>query len=207
MSDAPEPQQPAPIAAPGLDGAVDWLNVAAPVSLAELRGKVVILDFWSYGCINFMHVLRDLKTLEQRGWRETSIFIQFPRKIQHRSGAQALKIHGIEGCKGRDRCFRLVNQQPNQPLFRLGDLPEAGKLAGRNTRLFLRNGLSNLRPDDILRDAGLVRKTVGEKISHRHVRNSGGNRQNLVEEFHTPFVTVQVVTSRDPVEQIFQIRL
>ena len=43
-----------------------WLNVAAPIELAQLRGKVVILDFWTYGCINCMHILRDLKTLETR---------------------------------------------------------------------------------------------------------------------------------------------
>jgi DNA-binding beta-propeller fold protein YncE len=57
---------PGPIPAPDLDGAVDWLNVAAPISMAQLRGKVVIIDFWTYGCVNCMHVLRDLKTLEQR---------------------------------------------------------------------------------------------------------------------------------------------
>ena len=61
-----EEQPQGPIAAPGLDGAIDWLNVAAPVTIEQLRGKVVILDFWTYGCINCMHVLRDLKTLEQR---------------------------------------------------------------------------------------------------------------------------------------------
>ena len=55
-----------PITAPSLDGAIAWLNVAAPISMAQLRGKVVILDFWTYGCINCMHILRDLKTLEQR---------------------------------------------------------------------------------------------------------------------------------------------
>jgi sugar lactone lactonase YvrE/thiol-disulfide isomerase/thioredoxin len=59
-------QQQGPIAAPALDGAVDWLNVAAPITIAQLRGKIVILDFWTYGCVNCMHVLRDLKTLEQR---------------------------------------------------------------------------------------------------------------------------------------------
>lgn len=64
MSDE-EPQQ-GPLTAPDLDGATEWLNVAAPLSLAQLRGKVVLLDFWTYGCINCMHVLRDLKTLEQR---------------------------------------------------------------------------------------------------------------------------------------------
>ena len=64
MSDTEEQQGPIP--APGLDGAVAWLNVAAPIAIEQLRGKVVILDFWTYGCVNCMHVLRDLKTLEQR---------------------------------------------------------------------------------------------------------------------------------------------
>ena len=59
-------EQQGPIRAPGLEGAVDWLNVAAPITIEQLRGKVVILDFWTYGCVNCMHVLRDLKTLEQR---------------------------------------------------------------------------------------------------------------------------------------------
>ena len=64
MSDE-EPQQ-GPIAAPELDGATEWFNVAAPLSMSRLRGKVVLLDFWTYGCVNCLHVLRDLKTLEQR---------------------------------------------------------------------------------------------------------------------------------------------
>jgi len=59
-------EQQGPIAAPELDGAIEWLNVSAPITMAQLRGKVVILDFWTYGCVNCMHVLRDLKTLEQR---------------------------------------------------------------------------------------------------------------------------------------------
>jgi DNA-binding beta-propeller fold protein YncE len=67
VSDSEQPQEPqGPIPAPSLDGATAWLNVAAPISIAQLRGKVVILDFWTYGCVNCMHVLRDLKTLEAR---------------------------------------------------------------------------------------------------------------------------------------------
>ena len=67
MSETAGPEQPqGPIQAPNLAGAIDWLNVAAPVTIEQLRGKVVILDFWTYGCVNCMHVLRDLKTLEQR---------------------------------------------------------------------------------------------------------------------------------------------
>ncbi len=68
MADGEEhaPEAQGPIAAPELAGAVDWLNVSAPITMAQLRGKVVILDFWTYGCVNCMHILRDLKTLEQR---------------------------------------------------------------------------------------------------------------------------------------------
>jgi len=64
MSDAEAPEGPIP--APALAGAVAWLNVARPIDIAQLRGKVVVLDFWTYGCVNCMHILRDLKTLEQR---------------------------------------------------------------------------------------------------------------------------------------------
>ncbi len=46
--------------------ALDWLNTARPLSMAELRGKVVLLDFWTYGCINCMHVIPDLKRLEEK---------------------------------------------------------------------------------------------------------------------------------------------
>lgn len=44
-----------------------WWNVARPLTLAnDLRGKVVLLDFWTSCCINCQHVLADLAWLEQR---------------------------------------------------------------------------------------------------------------------------------------------
>lgn len=53
---------PAPDFPPGLD----WLNVERPLSLADLRGKIVLLDFWTYGCINCIHVIPELKRLEEK---------------------------------------------------------------------------------------------------------------------------------------------
>lgn len=51
--------------APKLSGDV-WLNTGGKrVELAELRGKLVLLDFWTSGCINCLHVLDELRPLEQ----------------------------------------------------------------------------------------------------------------------------------------------
>ncbi|MDF5706085.1 MAG: thioredoxin-like domain-containing protein [Nostoc sp. S4] len=43
-----------------------WLNTDKPLSLKQLKGRVVILDFWTYCCINCLHILPDLKYLEQK---------------------------------------------------------------------------------------------------------------------------------------------
>jgi len=42
-----------------------WLNVPQPLEMRQLRGKFVLLDFWTYCCINCMHILPELKKLEQ----------------------------------------------------------------------------------------------------------------------------------------------
>jgi thiol-disulfide isomerase/thioredoxin/outer membrane protein assembly factor BamB len=49
-----------------LDGGVEWLNTSGEISLKDLRGKVVLVDFWTYCCINCMHILPDLKYLEHK---------------------------------------------------------------------------------------------------------------------------------------------
>ncbi len=44
-----------------------WLNTDKPLSFEkELKGQVVLLDFWTYCCINCMHVIPDLEYLEQK---------------------------------------------------------------------------------------------------------------------------------------------
>jgi thiol-disulfide isomerase/thioredoxin len=59
-------QQRDRIRAPELKGDRGWLNTDKPLSLAALKGKVVLLDFWTYGCINCMHIIPDLKKLEKK---------------------------------------------------------------------------------------------------------------------------------------------
>ena len=44
-----------------------WLNTGGvELSLADLRGKVVLLDFWTFCCVNCLHVLDELRELEER---------------------------------------------------------------------------------------------------------------------------------------------
>jgi len=52
--------------APEFPAGLDWLNTDAPLRLDELRGKVVLLDFWASCCINCLHVISDLKRLKQK---------------------------------------------------------------------------------------------------------------------------------------------
>ena len=92
-----EPQEPQelqePVRAPELNGAAEWLNVAAPLSLGQLRGKVVLLDFWTYGCINCMHVLRDLKELEERFRDELVVIgVHSPKFTNERSADNLRRI-------------------------------------------------------------------------------------------------------------------
>ncbi|WP_370932962.1 thioredoxin-like domain-containing protein [Amycolatopsis sp. cg13] len=64
MTSSPQARQ-ARVRAPELTGDV-WLNTGGRrLTLAELRGRVVLLDFWTSGCINCLHVLDELRPLEQ----------------------------------------------------------------------------------------------------------------------------------------------
>jgi thiol-disulfide isomerase/thioredoxin len=54
------------IKAPDFPPGLDWLNTPRPLKLAEMRGNVVLLDFWTFCCINCMHVVPDLKFLEKK---------------------------------------------------------------------------------------------------------------------------------------------
>ena len=50
-----------------------WFN-SAPISVErDLRGKLVLIDFWTYCCINCLHVLPDLEFLETKFKGENSI--------------------------------------------------------------------------------------------------------------------------------------
>jgi DNA-binding beta-propeller fold protein YncE len=55
-----------PDPAPELEGGVAWLNTAGPIRIADLKGRIVLLDFWTLCCINCIHTLPDLAKLEAK---------------------------------------------------------------------------------------------------------------------------------------------
>lgn len=64
------------VRAPKLDAGLAWLNTDRPLHFeGELKGQVVILDFWTYCCINCMHILPDLAWLEEKYKNDPVTFI------------------------------------------------------------------------------------------------------------------------------------
>jgi sugar lactone lactonase YvrE len=50
--------------APEFPPNLDWINTSEALTLNDLKGKVVLLDFWTYGCVNCIHIIPDLERLE-----------------------------------------------------------------------------------------------------------------------------------------------
>lgn len=53
----------------------DWINTDSPLSLSKLKGQIVVLDFWTYCCINCMHTLPVLASLEKKYKDKPVVFI------------------------------------------------------------------------------------------------------------------------------------
>ncbi len=72
-------------------GGLEWLNTDEPLTLAELRGKVVLLDFWTYGCINCLHVIPDLQRLEAKYAEELVVIGVHSGKFDHERDSENIR--------------------------------------------------------------------------------------------------------------------
>lgn len=63
------------VKAPEFPSGFDWLNTKEPLSLEKLKGHVLVLDFWTYCCINCMHTLPVLAQLEKKYHDKPVVFI------------------------------------------------------------------------------------------------------------------------------------
>ncbi len=75
--------------APELRGRA-WLNTDGPLSLAGLRGRFVLLDFWTSCCVNCLHVIEEMRELEARYTEELVIVGVHSPKFVHEADPAAL---------------------------------------------------------------------------------------------------------------------
>ncbi|MBT2493103.1 redoxin domain-containing protein [Streptomyces sp. ISL-96] len=104
MNDAAPAPTPAPrrarVRAPELIGKGGWLNTGGEeLSLADLRGRIVILDFWTFCCVNCLHVLDELRELEEKH-RDTVVIIgvhspKFVHEAEHQAVVDAVERYGV----------------------------------------------------------------------------------------------------------------
>ena len=89
-----------PVRAPELRGSGGWINTDRPLALADLRGRVVLLDFWTFCCINCIRVVEELRPIERRfGDRLVVISVhspKFPHEGDHAAVERAVLRHRIE---------------------------------------------------------------------------------------------------------------
>ncbi|WP_030177546.1 thioredoxin-like domain-containing protein [Streptomyces sp. NRRL S-813] len=99
-SPAPTPRR-ARVRAPELTGKGGWLNTGGKqYTLADLRGRIVVLDFWTFCCINCLHVLDELRELEEKH-RDTVVVIgvhspKFVHEAEHQAVVDAVERYGVE---------------------------------------------------------------------------------------------------------------
>lgn len=79
------------ITAPDFPAGLEWLNTDRPLSLKEFRGKLVLLDFWTFCCINCMHVIPDLKKLEAKYPNELVVIGVHSAKFANEKGTEAIR--------------------------------------------------------------------------------------------------------------------
>ncbi|MGW4594813.1 thioredoxin-like domain-containing protein [Streptomyces sp. NPDC004457] len=88
------------VRAPELIGKGGWLNTGeTQYTLADLRGRIVVLDFWTFCCINCLHVLDELRELEEKH-RDTLVVIgvhspKFVHEAEHQAVADAVERYGV----------------------------------------------------------------------------------------------------------------
>jgi cytochrome c biogenesis protein CcdA/thiol-disulfide isomerase/thioredoxin len=91
-------------AKPDLSGATAWINLppnSPPLTLGSLRGKVVLVDFWTYSCINCLRTLPYIKAWNDK-YKDSGLMIigvhtpEFPFEKDEANVRKAVKDLGID---------------------------------------------------------------------------------------------------------------
>jgi thiol-disulfide isomerase/thioredoxin len=99
--------------APAFPEGLEWINTPEPISMNDLKGKVVLLDFWTYGCINCIHIIPDLERLESEYPEELVVIgvhsAKFPNEGRTENLVDIVQRYGIRHPVVNDKDFAIWN--------------------------------------------------------------------------------------------------
>ncbi|MBC7956811.1 MAG: cytochrome c biogenesis protein DipZ [Cytophagales bacterium] len=107
-----------PEAAPEFVGITTWLN-SSPLTMESLRGKVVLVDFWTYACINCVRTLPHLKRWHERYAAQGLVIVgvhtpEFSFERETANVQAAIRRHDIRYPVAQDNAYRTWSAYRNQ---------------------------------------------------------------------------------------------
>jgi thiol-disulfide isomerase/thioredoxin len=88
----PEAKEKKKVPAPELEGGVAWLNTGGPLSIKkDLKGKIILLDFWTLCCINCIHIMPDLAKLEKKYANELVVIGVHSPKFENEKDTNSIR--------------------------------------------------------------------------------------------------------------------
>jgi thiol-disulfide isomerase/thioredoxin len=125
--------------APDLIGVDPWLNTAdgEPLRLADLRDRVVLLEFWTFACVNCQHTLPFVRRMHDRYRPDLAVVgvhtpeFEFERSVHNVQ--RAVREHGLEYPVGLDNDFAAWNAYGNRYWPTLYLIDRAGQI--RHTQI------------------------------------------------------------------------
>jgi len=188
-----------------------WINTARPIKLDQLRGKFVLLDFWTLGCINCMHLIPELKKIEAAWPNELIVIGVHSAKFQEEKNtkiiAQAVLRYGIEHPVINDSDFAVWNSFGIQawPSLVLID-PEgyavwgqSGEVTFEQLNNVLKPAVAYYRKMDLLNEKPLVFEPESKRAAHTPLRFPGkvladevGNRLFIADSGHNRIVIARL---------------
>src|SRR6266699_3798837 len=124
------------VRAPDFPQGLDWLNVARPLHIADLRGRLAIIDFWTFCCINCMHMFPQLRRIEHKyGDRVIVVGVHSPKFPAERETAnlrEAVVRDRIEHPVVNDRDFAVWQRFGGRAWPTLMFIDPEGRVIGKH---------------------------------------------------------------------------
>ena len=119
--------------APEINTSYGWVNTDSAYTLKDFRGKIVLLDFWTLGCINCKHVIPGLHKLQEKYQKQLVIIgvhsAKFTSEKQTQRIRDAIEKFGIDHPVVNDADYKVWNSYGVQAWPTLVLISPDGKIA------------------------------------------------------------------------------